>query len=64
MNLQTIVDGARALGPVLLALPQIRAIFESAISLLSETDQRTAKDALAKLREDSDALHERLQAKR
>lgn len=63
MNLQTILDAARALGPVLGALPQIREIIEAAVSLLSDDDQATAKAELAKLREGNDALHGRLQAK-
>lgn len=63
MNLQTILDAARAVGPVLGALPEIRAVIDNAISALSETDQATAKAELAALREANDAMHDRLQAK-
>ena len=63
MNLETILAAIRAIGPVLGALPAIRKIFEHAISLLSEDDQEVAKSALAELRDDNDALHERLQSK-
>lgn len=64
MNLQTILDAARALGPVLGALPQIRETIDAAVSLLSDDDQETAKAELAKLRAGNDDLHERLQTKR
>ena len=63
MNLQTILDAARAFGPVLGSLPAIVDLVESAVSALSEPDQVKAKAALAELRAENDALHDRLQAK-
>lgn len=63
MNLQNILDAARALGPVLGALPAVREVFDQAVALLSTDDQATAKAELAKLREGNDDLHARLQAK-
>lgn len=63
MNLQTIIDAARALGPVLGSVPAIVELVENAVSSLSETDQEKAKAALAELRDENDALHDRLQAK-
>lgn len=63
MTLQNILDAAKALGPVLGALPAIRAVFDNAVSLLGDDDQETAKAELAKLREGNDALHARLQEK-
>lgn len=63
MDLKTILDAARAVGPVLGALPEIRKVIDAAVSVLSETDQATAKTELAALREANDAMHNRLQAK-
>ena len=63
MNLQTILDAARAVGPILGALPAIRETIDAAITLLSVDDQATAKAELAKLRAGNDDLHARLQAK-
>lgn len=63
MDLKTILDAARAVGPVLGALPEIRKVIDAAISALSETDQATAKAELAALRQANDDLHDRLQAK-
>ena len=63
MDLKTILDAARAVGPVLGALPEIRKVIDAAVSALSETDQATAKTELAALREANDAMHDRLQAK-
>lgn len=63
MDLQSILNAARALGPVLVALPDVRAIFDAAVAALSTADQDVAKAELAKLRDENDALHERLQVK-
>lgn len=63
MDLSTILNAARLLGPLVGALPEIRALFDHAVSLLSETDQATAKAELAAIREANDDLHNRLQAK-
>lgn len=63
MNLQTIIDAARALGPVLGAVPAIVELVDNAISTLSEPDQAKAKAALEELRAENDALHDRLQTK-
>lgn len=63
MNLQTILDAARAFGPVLGSLPAIVELIDNAVSALSEPDQDKAKAALAELRAENDALHDRLQAK-
>lgn len=63
MNLQTILDAARALGPVLASVPAIVELVDNAVSALSEPDQVKAKAALAELRQENDDLHARLQAK-
>ena len=63
MNLATILDAARALGPVLGAVPQIAALIDHAVDALAVNDQAEAKAELAKLRASNDALHERLRAK-
>lgn len=63
MNLHTILDAARAFGPVLGSLPAIVELIDNAVSALSEPDQDKAKAALAELRAENDALHDRLQAK-
>lgn len=63
MNLQTFIDAAKALGPVLGAVPAIVEIFDNAVDALSEADQDAAKAQLAELRAGNDALHARLQSK-
>lgn len=62
MNLQTILDAARALGPVLQAVPQIAALIDHAVDALAIDDQDEAKAELAKLRASNDALHDRLRS--
>jgi hypothetical protein len=63
VDLQTIIAAARAVGPVLGALPAVRDLIDGAVAGLSETDQATAKATLAELRDGNDALHGRLSAK-
>lgn len=63
MDLQTILNAARMVGPVLGALPEIRALIDHAVSALNEGDQATAKANLAALRQGNDDLHDRLQEK-
>lgn len=63
MDLQTILNAARAVGPVLGALPEIAKLIDHAVSTLSESDQAVAKTELAALRQSNDDLHDRLQEK-
>ena len=60
MNLSTILKAVDALGPVLNAVPAIIDIVNNAIDGLSEDDQTVAKQHVARLRAQSDALHEDL----
>ena len=60
MNLATILKAVEALGPVLNAVPAIIEVVNNAIDGLSEDDQTVAKQHVAKLREQSDALHAEL----
>lgn len=62
-DLPTFLRAAQAIGPVLAALPAVRALFDQAAAALSDDDQATAKEALADLIADNDDGHERLQAK-
>lgn len=63
MDLQTILDAARAVGPIIGRLPQVVAVIDHAVASLSEGDQATAKANLAALRQGNDDLHDRLQEK-
>ena len=63
MDLQTILDAARAVGPLLGGVPAVAAVIDHAVSALSEPDQATAKATLAELRAGNDDLHNRLQDK-
>ena len=63
MDLQTILDAARAIGPIIGKLPQVMAVIDHAVDALGEGDQATAKANLATLRQGNDDLHARLQEK-
>lgn len=63
MNLLTILKALDTIGPVLAALPEVKALIETAAAMLDEDDQATAKEALADLIADNDEGHARLQAK-
>jgi hypothetical protein len=62
-DLATLLRAAKAVGPVLAALPAVRALFDQAAAALSDDDQATAKEALADLIADNDDGHRRLQEK-
>lgn len=64
MDINTILIAARAVGPVLGALPEIRALIEHAIEGLSETDQARAKASLQGLRQRTDEMHAEFEALR
>lgn len=63
MDLETLLRAARAVGPVLAALPAVRRVFDEAVAALSTNDQAVAKEALADLIADNDDGHARLQEK-
>ena len=63
MNLQTSLDAARAVGPLLGGVPAVAAVIDHAVKALSDDDQATAKETLAELRAGNDDLHDRLQQK-
>ena len=64
MNLTTILDAIKTIGPALAGVSSVKAIIEQAIDLLdSDDDQATAKTTLAELIAENDAGHERLQSK-
>jgi hypothetical protein len=52
-----------AIGPVVAAIPQFKAIFDQIVDTFDEDDQVVLKDAYADLMEDNDEGHARLQAK-
>ena len=63
MDLKTILDAARHLGPALSVIPAVKAVFDTAIEVLGEKDQATAKRKLAELRARSDDLHQQIQSR-
>ncbi len=63
MDLATILRAAKALGPVLAAVPAVRLVFDQAMRALSTDDQVAAKEALDDLIADNDDGHRRLQEK-
>lgn len=64
MDLRTILNALPAIGPLLSAVPAMKAAVEQAIALLDdETDQETARAELAQLMAENDAGHARLQGK-
>jgi len=63
MDPLTMIAAARALGPVLAAIPAVRAVFDTAASTLSERDQVALQERLVGLRAENDRLHARLQDK-
>lgn len=63
MNLATILDALKAVGPVTAALPAFKALYDAAVGLLKPQDQQTAKDAYADLMEQNDEGFARLDAK-
>lgn len=64
MNLTTILDAIKHIGPALAGVSSVKTIIEQAISLLaSPADQATAKATLAELIAENDAGHQRLQDK-
>lgn len=63
MNLSTILDAIKHIGPALTGVSSVKAIIEQAIALLGEDDQAAAKATLAELIAENDAGHDRLQDK-
>ncbi len=64
MNLDTILDAIKHIGPALAGVSSVKSIIEQAIGLLdNEGDQATAKASLAELMAENDAGHQRLQDK-
>lgn len=64
MNLSTILDAIKTIGPTLAGVQSVKVIIEQAIALLgSGEDQATAKATLADLIAENDAGHDRLQDK-
>lgn len=63
LDLATVLRAAKAIGPVLVALPAVRRVFDEAVAALSTDDQAVAKEALTDLIADNDDGHRRLQEK-
>lgn len=63
MNLETILDAIKHIGPALAGVSSIKAIIEQAIALLGPQDQEAAKASLAEMIAENDAGHQRLQGK-
>jgi hypothetical protein len=64
MNLTTILDAIKHIGPALAGVSSVKAIIEQAIDLLdNDDDQATAKASLADLIAENDEGHQRLQDK-
>lgn len=64
MNLTTILDAIKTIGPALAGVSSVKAIIEQAIDVLdSDDDQATAKATLAELIAENDVGHARLQDK-
>lgn len=64
MNITTILDAIKTIGPALAGVSSVRAVIEQAIDLLdNDDDQATAKATLADLIAENDAGHARLQDK-
>lgn len=63
MDLQTILRGLKAIGPVLAAVPEVQDIARAAGQVLGDADQQELSALLDQLRADNDAGHARLQAK-
>lgn len=52
-----------AVGPVIAALPQFKAVFDQIVGTFNNDDQASLKDAYADLIADNDEGHRRLQDK-
>lgn len=61
--LGTILRSLPAVGPLVAALPEFKALFDAAVATLNPTDQATAKEAYDDLVADNAEGHARLQAK-
>ena len=62
-DLSTMLGLLPAIGPVVAAIPQFKAIFDQIVDTFDEDDQVVLKDAYADLMADNDEGHARLQAK-
>lgn len=63
LSLETFLKAARAIGPILAAVPEVQKTLQAASDALKIEDQAAAKEALADVIADNDAAHVRLQAK-
>lgn len=63
MDLLKILRALPVIGPVLVAVPEVKDLIDGAISMLHPADQTTAKAALADLMAENDEGHARLQEK-
>lgn len=62
-DLSTVLSFLPAIGPVVAAIPQVKALFDQIVDTFDEDDQTVLKDAYADLIADNDEGHARLQAK-
>lgn len=63
-DLKSVLKMLPAVGPVVAALPEFRAVFDQIVATFSKpADQATLKDAYADLIADNDEGHRRLQEK-
>lgn len=62
-DLSTVLGLLPAIGPVVAAIPQFKAVFGQIVDTFDEDDQATLKEAYADLIADNDEGHARLQAK-
>ena len=63
MTLDTIFNALPVLGPLARAVPAVKSLLDDAIGALHPTDQPAAKAELARLIDENDAGHTRLQDK-
>lgn len=63
MNLASILQLLPAVGPVVAALPEFKAVFDQIVSTFQSKDQITLKLAYTELMKENDEGHRRLQEK-
>lgn len=62
-NLSSILKLLPAVGPVVAALPEFKAVYDQIVGTFATKDQAVLKDAYEDLMADNDEGHARLQAK-
>ena len=62
LDLQSILRLLPAVGPVVAALPEFKAVFDQLVATFGDDDQAKLKDAYAALDAENEARHKRLQS--